>query len=214
MSVGHALPRPPAGLRPASRGLWECLPSGVKNRNIVCKRNKSQRDENGSGASSIGSRESEVFSGAPITFTAQRRLMHSLATRQSSLAGDGNVTVSVRGFNTSFVQHCSLAIPMMARIGCCLALLPGLVAFEARAELPSFLPPYYVDALKYDGNPLLLTSQGDKEGVKRAVFERPGGPVGVTIEQIACERAQCAALLEQNLKRHNERMGAGGAFRA
>jgi hypothetical protein len=102
---------------------------------------------------------------------------------------------------------------MMARIGYCLTLLLGLFASEVVAQSPGFLPPYYQEALNYDGTPLVLTSQSDKEGVKRAVFEGSGGSVGVAIEQIACERPQCAALLEQNLKRHNERMGAGGTFR-
>jgi hypothetical protein len=102
---------------------------------------------------------------------------------------------------------------MMARIGCCLTLLLGLFTSEVVAQSPGFLPPYYQEALNYDGTPLVLTSQGDKEGVKRAVFQALRGPVGVVIEQIACERPQCAALLEQNLKRQNERMGAGGAFR-
>jgi hypothetical protein len=103
---------------------------------------------------------------------------------------------------------------MMARIGYCLTLLLGLFASEAVAQYTGFLPPYYQEALNYDGMSLLLTSQGDKEGVKRAVFEGLGRSVGVVIEQIACERPQCAALLEQNLKRHNERIGARGAFRA
>lgn len=101
---------------------------------------------------------------------------------------------------------------MMARIGCCLILLLGLLASAAGAQLPGFLPHYYLEALQYDGRPLALTSQSDKDGVKRAVFESQGS-MAVTIEEIACERAQCAALLEVNLKRHNERMGAGGAFR-
>jgi hypothetical protein len=60
---------------------------------------------------------------------------------------------------------------MMARIGYCLTLLLGLLASEVVAQSPSFLPPYYQEALKYDGTPLVLTSQSDKEGVKRAVFE-------------------------------------------
>jgi len=91
---------------------------------------------------------------------------------------------------------------MMARIGYCLTLLLGLFASEVVAQSPGFLPPYYQEALNYDGTPLVLTTQSDKEGVKRAVFEGSGGSVGVAIEQIACERPQCAALLEQNLKRH------------
>jgi len=101
---------------------------------------------------------------------------------------------------------------MMARIGCCITLLLGMFASEAGAQMPGFLPSYYQEALQYDGRPLALTSQNDKEAVKRAVFENRGN-VAVTIEQIACERAQCAALLEQNLKRQNERMSSGGAFR-
>ena len=101
---------------------------------------------------------------------------------------------------------------MTARIGHCLILLLGMFASEAGAQMPGFLPTYYQEALQYDGKPLALISQSDKEVLKRAVFESRGS-VGVTIEQIACERVQCAALLEQNLKRHNERMGAGGTFR-
>lgn len=101
---------------------------------------------------------------------------------------------------------------MLARIGYCLAVLLGLSASSAGAQLPDFLPPYYLEALNFDGKPLALISQSDKEGVKRAVFESRG-LASVTIEQMACERAQCGAMLEANLKRHNERMGAGGAFR-
>jgi len=101
---------------------------------------------------------------------------------------------------------------MMDRIGYCLILLLGMFASEAGAQMPGFLPSYYQEALQYDGKPLALISQSDKEALKRAVFESRG-TVGITIEQIACERSQCAALLGQNLKRHNERMGAGGTFR-
>lgn len=100
----------------------------------------------------------------------------------------------------------------MTRVGYCLALLLGLFPSQAGAQMPGFLPSYYLEALQYDGRPLAPISQSDKEVVKRAVFESRGS-VGVTIEQTACERAQCTGLLEQNLKRQNERMGAGGAFR-
>jgi hypothetical protein len=113
---------------------------------------------------------------------------------------------------------------MMARIRLisCLALLAGLFASAAPAQspgfltsiypYPGFLPSYYREALQYDGKPLVLISQGEKEGIRRAVFERFES-FGVTIKQLACERAQCTALLESNLKRHNERMGADGTFR-
>jgi hypothetical protein len=101
---------------------------------------------------------------------------------------------------------------MMVRIGCCLSVMLGLFASAVGAQSPGFLPPYYLDALHYEGKPLAPISQGEKDGVKRAVFENQGS-VSVTIEQVPCERVQCAALLETNLKRHSERMGAGGAFR-
>ena len=87
---------------------------------------------------------------------------------------DGNVTISVRRFQSFSVLHYSRGNPMMARIGFCLALLLGLFASEADAQFPDFLPPYYLEALKYDGIPLVLTSRGDKEGIKRAVFETTG----------------------------------------
>jgi len=124
---------------------------------------------------------------------------------------DRKASVSVREIAAFLLQRWSFN-PMMTRIGYCLTLLLGMFASEASAQMPGFLPSYYQEALQYDGKPLELISQSDKEVLKRAVFESRG-TVGVTIEQIACERAQCAALLEQNLKRHNERMGAGGTFR-
>lgn len=96
-----------------------------------------------------------------------------------------------------------------------LAVLCTLVASSAHAQIPDFISRYYSEALELDGFPLVFTSQSEKDGIKRAVFEKLGGSVSVIIDHISCDRPQCTALLEQNLKRHNEHVALNsGSFRS
>jgi hypothetical protein len=95
------------------------------------------------------------------------------------------------------------------------ALIGSMLAASSHAGLPPFLPSFYEDALKVDGWPLRLDSQGEKDGVRHAWFVSADGGVGVAVEQVPCERQHCDALFDQNLRQHNERMASqGGEFRS
>jgi predicted Zn-dependent protease len=84
-----------------------------------------------------------------------------------------------------------------------LTVLLVLFASGAHAQIPAFIPSYYSEALILNGRSLVFTSQSEKDGIRRAVFMTDDRSIGLSIDHVSCDRPQCAALLDQNLKRHN-----------
>lgn len=85
------------------------------------------------------------------------------------------------------------------------------VAAPAPPTSPSFLPPYYSEALKIDERPLRFVKQDEKEGIKAARYEATSGDVQLNVEQVICDRPQCDAFYEQTLKTQNGKLTPLGA---
>lgn len=73
---------------------------------------------------------------------------------------------------------------------------------SARADSPSFLPSFYEAATKIDGQTLPLVSEGVENGVNQAIFASPGGSNAIFMGQVPCDRTNCAALFNANIRRH------------
>jgi predicted Zn-dependent protease len=81
--------------------------------------------------------------------------------------------------------------------------LLALFAAGSQAQIPGFIPSYYSEVLTLNGRSLVFTSQSEKDGVQRAVFMADDRSIVLSIDHVSCDRPRCAALLDQNLKRHN-----------
>lgn len=78
------------------------------------------------------------------------------------------------------------------------------------AAVPSFLPSYYQDVLKVEGQPLQLRSRNEKDSTKLAYFISRDNAVSITVEHLSCNRRSCDALFNQNIKVQDERLSASG----
>jgi len=93
--------------------------------------------------------------------------------------------------------------------------LLALFAAGSQAQIPGFIPSYYSEVLTLNGRPLVFKSQSEKDGVQRAVFMTDDSSIGLSIDHVSCDRPRCAALLDQNLNRHNALLASNaGNFRS
>jgi hypothetical protein len=85
---------------------------------------------------------------------------------------------------------------------------------NASETFPPFLPPYHEHALEIDGKKLAVTEHTEKDNASRYVYTSEDQVVGLTIESIKCDKANCAAVYDQGFKFFDTRTTQyGGRFR-
>lgn len=80
---------------------------------------------------------------------------------------------------------------------CLVVVIPGLAADET--QLPSFLPSYYAPFFQRDGEVLTLVSQSDEPRIKKRLYANADNDFTVSLEYIACERPEQAAIFKNVL---------------
>lgn len=87
-----------------------------------------------------------------------------------------------------------------------------LAANAAPTAVPSFLPSFFLDALK--GHGLQYVSEREKNGIELAEYKSTDNAVHLNIEHFSCSGTPCQTVYGQNLRANNEKITPlGGQFK-